>query len=80
MGFSVLFLAYCLRIFETQYYLVIGRKDFENYFTAVWCVFITMTTVGYGDFFPVTVYGRMVCILSALWGTFLISMFIIVAQ
>ena len=80
MFLSVVVLAYCLRIFELQYYTAISRLDFENYFSAIWCVFITMTTVGYGDFFPVTFFGRIVCMISALWGTFLISMFIIVAQ
>jgi len=39
-----------------------------------------MTTVGYGDIYPVTVFGRVVAIICALWGTFIISLLIIVAQ
>ncbi len=38
-----------------------------------------MTTVGYGDIFPVTIFGRTVGIICALWGTFVISLLIIVA-
>ena len=38
-----------------------------------------MTTVGYGDMYPVTDFGRFVAIICALWGTFIISLFIIVA-
>ena len=38
-----------------------------------------MTTVGYGDVYPVTVFGRIVGIFCALWGTFIISLLIIVA-
>lgn len=38
-----------------------------------------MTTVGYGDIFPCTSYGRIVGIFCALWGTFIISLLIIVA-
>ena len=39
-----------------------------------------MTTVGYGDMYPVTFFGRMVGIVAALWGTFIISLLIIVAS
>jgi hypothetical protein len=78
--FSVLVIAYCLRVFEIQYYTAIEQLDFNNYFSAIWCVVITMTTVGYGDVYPVTAYGRCVNIISALWGTFIISLFIIIAQ
>ena len=53
--------------------------DFDNYISSVWCVIITMTTVGYGDMFPVTFYGRLVGIVCAFWGTFIISLLIIVA-
>ena len=38
-----------------------------------------MTTVGYGDMYPVTIFGRFVGVLVALWGTFIISLLIIVA-
>ena len=38
-----------------------------------------MTTVGYGDTYPVTIFGRLVGIFCALWGTFIISLLIIVA-
>ena len=38
-----------------------------------------MTTVGYGDTTPVTDFGRAVAIITALWGTFIISLLIIVA-
>lgn len=76
---SVLILAYCLRVFEVEYYLAIEQRNFDNYFDSIWCVIITMTTVGYGDTYPVTIFGRLVGIFCALWGTFIISLLIIVA-
>ena len=39
-----------------------------------------MTTVGYGDMYPVTIFGRLVGVFTALWGTFIISLLIIVAS
>ena len=76
---SVLVLAYCMRVFETQYYTALNQLDFDSYFASIWCVIITMTTVGYGDMYPVTIFGRIVGVTCALWGTFIISLLIIVA-
>lgn len=35
-----------------------------------------MTTVGYGDIFAVSPFGRIISILNALWGAFIISMLV----
>jgi voltage-gated potassium channel len=40
---------------------------------AVWWIFVTMTTVGYGDFFPVTAIGRTWAIFVMLSGVALIG-------
>jgi hypothetical protein len=36
-----------------------------------------MTTVGYGDVFPRTVFGRIVDALLIIWGSFIISMMVV---
>lgn len=46
---------------------------FDSYFTSMWCVIITMTTVGYGDVYSTSVFGRCISIMNALWGAFIIS-------
>jgi len=33
-----------------------------------------MTTVGYGDTFSISTLGRIVSVLNAIWGTFIISL------
>ena len=48
---------------------------FESYMTSIWAAVITMTTVGYGDVFAVSPYGRIISIANALWGMTLISLF-----
>jgi hypothetical protein len=35
-----------------------------------------MMTVGYGDVFAVSPYGRMISVLNALWGAFIISLLV----
>lgn len=40
---------------------------------AIWWTLVTVTTVGYGDYFPVTVYGRGVALLLMVGGITLFS-------
>ena len=74
---SVCILSYALRVFELPYGVSVGTLTWESYFASIWCVIITMATVGYGDFVPNTVFGRIVAMLVAIWGTFLISLLIL---
>lgn len=36
-----------------------------------------MATVGYGEFFPISNFGRIVGILACLWGVFIVSIFVV---
>jgi hypothetical protein len=47
---------------------------FEDYSNCFWCVFITMGTIGYGDYFP---HGslKFVAALEGFSGVFLMSYF-----
>lgn len=35
-----------------------------------------MTTVGYGDVYAVSPFGRLISIINALWGAFVISLLV----
>lgn len=43
----------------------------------MWIVIVTMTTVGYGDYFPASVLGRFILFLVCIWGIFIISLMVI---
>ncbi|WP_411846681.1 potassium channel family protein [Roseibacillus persicicus] len=42
---------------------------------AIWWAFVTMTTVGYGDYFPVSLGGRMIAIVLMIFGIGLFGTF-----
>lgn len=67
--------AFALRIFERPLVKESGM-DFSSYSNSVWCVVVTMTTVGYGDYFPVTIAGRIIGFAVCLWGIVSISLFV----
>ena len=41
----------------------------------MWCAFITMTSVGYGDFYPKSEFGRIVGVFCSLIGALIQSLF-----
>jgi voltage-gated potassium channel len=43
----------------------------------MWCVVVTLATVGYGDFFMKTFLGRMAGLILCFWGTFVVSYFVV---
>lgn len=50
---------------------------FESYSNCFWCTFITMATVGYGDYYPKTLPGRGIILITAISGVLLSSLLIV---
>jgi voltage-gated potassium channel len=50
-----------------------GTGDIDTFPDALWWAFVTITTVGYGDFFPVTLTGRVVAVGLMVGGLALIG-------
>lgn len=53
------------------------QSDYSYVYNCEWLILLTMTTVGYGDFYPKTHIGRFIAVLAFLLGTFLISLLIV---
>jgi hypothetical protein len=70
--FSLMQLSISLQLFEREV-----DENFANITTAMWNVIITLTTVGYGDYYPKTNFGRFVGVITAFWGVFFVSLFVV---
>lgn len=67
---------FSLRNFELHFWEANGdiSQNWKYHWNALWCVFVSMTTVGYGDFFPNTHLGRMIIIAACIVGIYFVSM------
>lgn len=64
-----------LIMFNVECEQVVGNHlVFSNFFEAVYWSACTLTTVGYGDFCPVSTLGRSICMLSSLVGVAIIAL------
>lgn len=51
-----------------------GQETFHSFFDALYWATVTLTTVGYGDLCPVTDIGRVVSMLSSIFGVAIIAL------
>ncbi len=71
---GVLYFGHAIRITEKPLKQATDRMDYSLYSNCIWAAFITMSTVGYGDFFPRTTRGRVVMIFCCLYGVVNLSL------
>ncbi|VDH90171.1 Hypothetical predicted protein, partial [Mytilus galloprovincialis] len=69
----VAFLFVGMLIFSSLIYYVDDREIFTSIPHSFWWALITMTTVGYGDMYPVTALGYMIGSLTAMCGLLMIG-------
>ncbi len=80
LGYLALFLVLCAHLlyFAEKGRQAISDHYFPGIFEAAWCIFATMTTVGYGDVVPQKWTGRVVSVLVMVTGIALFG--IVVAE
>lgn len=49
-------------------------ESFNNFFDAVYWATVSLTTMGYGDIYPVTTVGRFVTMLSSIFGIAIVAL------
>ena len=52
----------------------VERETFATFFDAIYWATVSLTTVGYGDIYPVTLPGRVVTIISCIFGIIVMAL------
>ncbi len=51
----------------------INRENVRNLFDSLWYTIVTLTSVGYGDITPVSIFGRIIGITTMLFGVIFVA-------
>ena len=86
MAISASILGFMFRIFEHGYISRPGDvrtkkalqdPNYNSYSDTYWFILISMMTVGYGDIYPDTHFGRLVAVIAILIGMIIVSLFVV---
>ena len=82
LGLSIICIAFLWLVFEIEMWMSDDDLLFMKspLLTSMYYVMITLTTIGYGDYYPKTTEGRFVTMAAAVWGAVLISLFVSATQ
>lgn len=91
--FGVFFFATLINVTEIGYSIYLKESDFETaeeyltaklsasyvafYYNTIWYVFITMTSVGYGDMWVNSTFSRILVFFISLYGTIMVPVLIL---
>jgi hypothetical protein len=78
-GLSLLIFGHGFRITEGRlsFYNDLSTNGFENFFNCFWAAFITMATVGYGDYIPTAYLAQLLAVTLAILGVVLNSQLVV---
>ena len=71
---AVLTLAAGYIVLSALVMFTVESESFDNFFEAVYWATMSLTTVGYGDIYPVTYTGRAVTMVSSIMGIAIIAL------
>jgi len=77
--------AYLTRVFERAFYntdpvidsTMTGFQDYDNFLNVLWLTAVTMTTVGFGDYYCKSDLGRFMATLVTMFGILLVSLMLV---
>lgn len=72
--FTVLGISIAYILISALIILNVEPQSFDNYFEAVYWATVSLTTVGYGDIYPVSTAGRIITMLSSILGIAIIAL------
>ena len=75
---TVCLFSFVIRLCEISLAVEEQTLGFESFIITVWVVIVTLTTVGYGDYYPKTVPGRFLGFILCIWGIVEISIIVVV--
>lgn len=52
----------------------VEAESFETFFDAIYWACVSLTTVGYGDIYPVTTAGRIITMISSMFGIAIVAL------
>jgi voltage-gated potassium channel len=71
---AVLTLAIAYIIISALVVYNVEPETFNNFFTAIYWATVSLTTMGYGDIYPISAAGRAVTIVSSIFGIAIIAL------
>ena len=70
----VLVLAIAYIVLSALVIFNVEPTSFDSFFDAIYWATVSLTTVGYGDLYPITTIGRIVAMISSLFGVAIIAL------
>ncbi len=71
---AVIVLAVAYIIISALIIYNVEPDSFDTFFSAVYWATVSLTTVGYGDIYPITMVGRIVTMISSIFGIAIIAL------
>lgn len=77
---SIIIIAQMIRIAESPLGRFENQMDLHSYGNCVWLIILTMSTVGYGDLYPKTFFGRTIIFFCSIFGVIIVSFMVVTVK
>lgn len=76
LSLGICVFGYSLRVLERPA-SAFSSQDLSVYSNSFWCIIATMTTVGYGDYYPSSSFGRLLVFVACIYGVTVVSLMVV---